>query len=81
MMRAVDCAGCRWWREGLAGDMLREAVPPEAIFRTISDVSADGTLTTWYFACMRGHRPRFYRPRSPMGDFGWRRRCGDYHAR
>lgn len=32
--------------------------------------------------CLRGHRPRFYKPRHESDtDWGWRRRCADYEAR
>jgi hypothetical protein len=32
--------------------------------------------------CSEGHKPRFYQPQTVMqaerGDYGWRRRCGDF---
>jgi hypothetical protein len=29
--------------------------------------------------CSKGHRPRFYNPRSPNDpDWGWKRRCDDF---
>ena len=75
MKRAVDCAGCRWWREGELRELKVKGVRDEEIF---CSYPANGRVPAWHFACLRGHRPRFYRPRSPVGDFGWKRRCGDY---
>ena len=29
--------------------------------------------------CAKGHRPRFYKPKSEVDtDFGYKRRCGDF---
>lgn len=32
--------------------------------------------------CKKGHRPRFYPPKTmraaTLGDFGWKRRCSDF---
>lgn len=29
--------------------------------------------------CLKGHRPKFFMPKSPMDtDWGWKKKCGDY---
>ncbi len=39
-------------------------------------ISLVGTLPA---TCMKGHKPRFYTPRSPIDqDYGWKRVCDDY---
>jgi len=70
---AADCCDCKHWREGNAGSysLSKWACPP---FR----IDPSG----YFFACLRGHAPRFYKPYH-AGDFGygWKRRCEDFVAR
>lgn len=39
-----------------------------------------GDLSRNYLECKKGHKPRFYNPRTMDGDFGWKRRCDDFKA-
>ena len=35
-----------------------------------------------YLTCLKGHRPRFYQPRSPVDwEWGYRRVCEDFQER
>jgi hypothetical protein len=75
---AADCCDCKHWREGLAP---YDRKPRHGVFR----IWPDG----WYHACLRDHRPRFYRIHHVEGSeylsvalqWGWKRRCPDFTAR
>ena len=67
--RARECQLCLHWDEGAFVDRECKA----AVFRVIQGE---------WFACYCGHRPRFYKPRSPVDrDWGWKRVCDDFEER
>jgi len=69
--KAADCPGCKYWREGL---LFKDRKPKHGVFR----ICPDG----WFFACLRDHKPRFYKScYQPAYDWGWKRRCLDYALR
>ena len=42
-----------------------------------------GVVAAWIRkpGCIKGHKVRFYMPRSPMdSDYGWKRRCDDFQV-
>ena len=70
--RTADCTACKFFESGLHES--EEPAHPSAVFREVHDFAG-----TWWYACAKHHRPRFYAPRRP-DDFywGWKRRCEDF---
>jgi hypothetical protein len=64
--RASECASCKHWREG------EGRKPRHGVFC----VDRRG----WWFACLRGHKPRFFYCASDPWNQGWKRNCSDFEA-
>jgi hypothetical protein len=65
-MKASLCVDCKHFR----GDQPRARKPRHGVFR----------VATWYWwACLRDHHPRFFKPGVERNRFwGWKRRCLDF---
>jgi hypothetical protein len=70
---AADCCDCKHWREGDT-----DSYSLSACAFTPFRIDPSG----YFFACVRGHRPRFYKPLYEGDyDYGWKRRCEDFAER
>jgi hypothetical protein len=65
--RASECETCKHWQEGL------RRKPRHGVFC----VDRSG----WWFACLRGHKPRFFYCASDPWNQGWKRNCADFEER
>jgi hypothetical protein len=73
-----DCVACRHWREGESNELRSFTWPTLATAVSQPFRKIDGH----WFACLKGHKPHFYKPRY-AGDFywGWKRRCTEFEPR
>jgi hypothetical protein len=68
-MKANFCIECKHF----CGGAPRDRKPRQGVFQ----------VATWYWwACLRDHRPRFFRPEVQRNRrWGWKRRCSDFARR